>query len=126
MTSLPPPDPNHPDPSVDALLVARVRSTSPGFERRFDDLRRRLAHGPSPRRRPRWLGPLFAHPVLWGAATMAGLVFTLSVVTVSNPRHRPSTADFAELLALDERLSDAVAITDPLTLEAVVLFTSEP
>lgn len=118
------PDSQHPrerrDP--DRLLARGLLETTPAFEGRFDDLRRRLANEP-PRRTvfSRALAALRGHPGrgVGVVAALAGLVFfAVETRTARDDKARPEEIGWhAELAALDNALSGALLLTDSEVLE---------
>ena len=124
-------NPKSPDGPVDpeALLHSRLRDTTPEFEARFDDLRRRLAREPS---RPAWRESLASWLRLRGALAglaAAAVVAVLAVMLVSRGPGRlapTEMAAFGELVVLDDTLREALAITDAETLEALLLIPIDP
>jgi hypothetical protein len=108
------------------LLRSRLRDTTPEFEARFDDLRRRLAQQPP---RSAWrdrLAPWFG----WRGA-LAGLAAGTIAVAVLVLPTRPSglspseLAGYDELFALDDALRDALPVADAETIEALLLIPTE-
>lgn len=113
------------------LLRAGLRATTPEFEARFDDLRRRLAQEPAHRRN--WLLDslhlLGRHPAsAFAAAAVAALVI-VSVVVNPAPSARGLAAEqmeaFGAIVELDDALQGALPLTDRELLEAILLMPVE-
>jgi hypothetical protein len=105
------------DEDLDRLLASKLKHTSPEFELRWRELRRRFAHQPARRRFHvyRWL--------LWPGLATAGLTAAALVFVVRGYRRLPTVPDpapFAELFALDAVLAPGTALLDGETRDAVL------
>ena len=123
MKTTPKPNPEDRDQYLDTVLSAPLRSTTPGFDRRFDEMRRRLANEkPASLWRRWWSG----HEIggLRVAIATAAMVAIVTVLAFRNARSVSpeliDTAAFLELVALEESLSPALALTDPEALEVLL------
>lgn len=110
-------DPNDPE----RLLRTRLRTTTPEFERRFDDLRRQLAQEPKPSEAMwPWTSWVTQWRFIGVAAVMAA--FVVGIISFQTTRHPPSSnVTFGELLALNDTLEGAIPLTDTETRTAVLL-----
>lgn len=122
-------DPRDPRDS-DRLLARGLRATTPEFEARFDDLRRRLATEP-PRRSVlgQFVHALRGNPA-WTLGAVAAMV-ALAVIVIGSrgPRNDPALVDetgwYAEVVALDDSLRGALVLTDLDALETLSLMPFE-
>lgn len=104
-------------------LQAGLRSTRPEFERRFAELRRRLANEPARGSRlPHWL---FLPQAAWWRVSVGGLAACLALALAYGTLHRGGVeeaklAEYKELLDLNASLHDALPLTDPENLEVLL------
>lgn len=115
-----PRDPRDPD----RLLARGLRATTPAFEARFDDLRRRLATEPPRSLLGCLVDGVVVHPA-WSIGAAAAVVALAVVLATRGPRGDSALVDeagwYAEVVALDDSLRDALALTDLETLETLSL-----
>ncbi len=125
-----PPGPDFPDnpDGTERQLRARLRSTTPEFEARFDELRRQLAH--EPRRQPQriWFYSWFTVRPAWAGAALAACIVALFAYRSTPPKPLPKAeaAAYGELLALNDTLRTALPLTDPETLDAMLELPLSP
>ncbi|MBE2215759.1 MAG: hypothetical protein IAE82_17935 [Opitutaceae bacterium] len=112
-------------------LARGLRGTTPEFEARFDDLRRRLAQEPARRTIAATLASALRMRAAWlGVATAAAVLALAFVVTrTRTPRGVvPDGAEeqwYAETVALDESLRGALVLADGEAREVVSLMSVE-
>jgi len=110
----------------DRLLARGLRATTPAFEGRFDDLRRRLATEP-PRRSllGRIIGLARGHPAWSVSAAAAVGAIAVVLVQTGGPHGDAAPVDetgwYAEVVALDDSLRGALVLTDLDALETLSL-----
>ena len=118
--------PPHEPTDPERLLRARLRNTTPEFEARFDDLRRRLAQEPAGSSWQRFWNRFSARGAWIPAATaIAAIVVVVALFWPSRSAVRPLTpaqqAAYGHIVELDDALRDAGLLTDPELLEALLL-----
>ncbi len=104
-------------------LQAGLRSTRPEFDRRFTELRRRLANEPTGH--SRWQRYLFLPQAAWWRVSVGGLAACLALALAYGTLQRGGVpeeklAEYKELLELNAALHDALPLTDPETLEVLL------
>ncbi|MCB1122929.1 MAG: hypothetical protein KJT03_15345 [Verrucomicrobiae bacterium] len=126
MKTNPNPHPEDSEKQLTAILGAQIRTTSPDFDRRFEELRRRLATEEPETFWLRWRKRI-GIPETGGlriAALVAATVAIAAVVAlIRAPYKSPgnfTNENFLELAALEESLSSALPLTDPETLDAIL------
>ncbi|BET68715.1 hypothetical protein ASA1KI_36330 [Opitutales bacterium ASA1] len=109
------------DPEM--LLGARLRETTPEFEARFDELRRRLAQEPRHRVASSWIHAWRA----WLPAVAGVAVVAVSVLVLSRMSGRggelaasPDVAELAEWVDLEDLLSDVAPLAGSESLIAIL------
>lgn len=120
------PSPEDPDKPFEEILGSRLRSTSPEFEQRFDNLRRQLANEEPVSVWLRWW-EAFRQPEARGIRIASATAVVILVVTIvalnfspySSPEH-PDNSVYIELVALEESLSSALVLSDAETLDAII------
>lgn len=119
-----PRDPEH-------LLARGLRATTPGFESRFDELRRRLAR--EPRTAPMWrqLAAALRRPGLVAVAAAALVLVAVFLVRVrTSPAPGLPAADpdawYADAVAFDASLRDGLVLADAETRETLTWIATEP
>ncbi len=118
----------HPDSTpgrtqAERQLQAGLRSTRPEFERRFEELRRRLANEPA--RGLGWRRFLFLPQAAWWRVSVGGLAACLALALAYGTLHRSGVeeerlAEYKELLDLNAALQDALPLTNPENLEVLL------
>jgi hypothetical protein len=119
-----------PSDGPERLLSARLRETTPAFEARFNELRRRLAN------EPRRASGLFGYGWLsWPAMAGTGAALALAVaIYLGLPRQLQPAGNgltweqaeaYGELTGLDEALRPALPLTDSEMLAALTLLARE-
>ncbi len=105
-----PDDKSRSDEDVDALLGSRFRETTPEFEARWVELRRRLRTEPAPRAGippwAAWLGLLSA------GVTMAAILLALHPWRPAPPAIAAGEPHLDELFTMDAVLEPAAALLD--------------
>jgi hypothetical protein len=114
------------DEDLDALLGSRLRDTTPEFEARWVDLKRRLRPAPPARRAippwAAWLGLLSA------GVTVAAILLALHPWRPAPPRPVPAalTPALDELLSMDATLESATALLDGENRDALLHLPVNP
>jgi hypothetical protein len=117
----PPRDPSDPE----RLLRARLCDTTPAFEARFDDLRRRLAQEPAGSSWHRFWNRFSARGAWISAASAIAAIVVAVVLWPTRSAIQSLTpaqqATYGHIVELDDALRDARPLTDPELLEALLL-----
>jgi hypothetical protein len=115
------------DDALDALLRSRLRDTTPEFEARWVDFRRRLRTAPAHRH------PLPVWTAAWLGIMSAGVTMAAIVLALHPWRPSPSIArtsalspQLDELFTLDAALEPAAALLDGENRDALLNLPVQP
>jgi len=121
------PKDSHEDDALERQLQARLRDTSPSFEKRFEELQRRLRYEESLPWGKRLLSRFATAQAGWALAGGAAFIALVLLLQQRAPQSIMSDGDpaFSEIILLDETLATAQPLFEADSLEVLLLLTQD-